>query len=413
MKRTICLLLGFVPLAACGDRKLSLCDITQSACQQDIYYTDLQVRGDGYDPFGGMPPIRTITEAQYRAELEAQVAAAPSSDPQPWWDVTLKLLHFVPEKDLTSTSVDDQVTNVAAYYSNDTKSVTVVAHPVDATANDAKTLLNRKISDVATLAHELIHALQDREMDLRQPAEGGTDGDFAQTALIEGDASLYEDLVRREILDPCPTGIQPSTPCLRDADSSAYFARYRQSMFDDFATLGAPFFAAHWLVYPLGGAWLADQWKNGGNAAVRRGYANAPQRSLDFLLGPKVASPAQVPIDCDPTSPGATYTPSGFDSFGAAEFYAFLSAWNVADADRLTAATQWRNDAIFVYYDKTSKKTAVAWHIELASPLAATVLAAITTTDGPRVVATGNSLMITASDDAALMTTWNPSATCP
>jgi hypothetical protein len=95
------------------------------------------------------------------------------------------------------------------------------------------------------------------------------------------------------------------------------------------------------------------------------------------------------------------------------EFYAYLSAWNVSGADRLTAATQWRNDYMFVYYNPDTKKTAVAWHIELASPLPAPVLTAITTTDGPRVVATGNSLMITASDDAGLMATWNPSASCP
>jgi hypothetical protein len=412
MKPTTWLLLGLLPLAACNDRKLSLCDITDSECQEDIYYTDLRVRGDGYDPFGGMPPIRTISEADYRKELEDAAAATPSTDPYPWWDAALKLLHFVPETDLTSTSIDDRVTNVAAYYSSDTKSVTVVSHPGDSsTDNDPKTQLNRQINNMTTLAHELIHALQDRELDFRRSATS-TDSDFAETALIEGDASLYEELVRYEI--QLPNGYKWTS-----TDPAAYFAKWRTAYLgDDFSDLGAPFFAAHWLVYPLGGAWLADQWKDGGNAAVRRGYANAPKRSLDYILGPGAALPAETPIKCYPSKPDLAFTnadgrPYGLDTFGAMQFYAFLSAWSVDADDRLAAATQWRNDYIFVYYNPTTKKTAVAWHIELASPLPASVLAAITTTDGPRVVADGNSLMITASDDAELMTTWNPSARCP
>ena len=46
-------------LTGCHGRDLELCDIAQSDCQQDVYYADLRLRGDGYDPFGGIPPIRT------------------------------------------------------------------------------------------------------------------------------------------------------------------------------------------------------------------------------------------------------------------------------------------------------------------------------------------------------------------
>jgi len=38
---------------------------------------------------------------------------------------------------------------------------------------------------MSTLAHELIHALQDRELDLQFQSQS-TDQDFAQKALIEG-----------------------------------------------------------------------------------------------------------------------------------------------------------------------------------------------------------------------------------
>jgi hypothetical protein len=68
---------------------------------------------------------------------------------------------------------------------------------------------------------------------------------------------------------------------------------------------------------------------------------------------------------------------------------------------------------IFVYYNQSTQKTAVAWRIELDSPLPDTVLAPLTTPSGPRVVQDGTTLMITASDDPAFLATWNPWAGCP
>ncbi len=412
MKRATCLLLGLLPLgAACDDRNLTLCDITTSACQEDLYYADLRVRGDGYDPFGGMPPIRTISEDQYREELKAEAAAAPSTDASPWWDTALKLLHFVPETSVEETSIDNDVTNVAAYYSPESKSVTVVSHPVDPSqASDTEARLNQQIASMTTLAHELIHAIQDRELNLRHIPAASSDEYLAGLALIEGDASLYEDLVKYEIQLPYPYDWTSNDP-------AAYFSQWRAAYLGDaFSELGAPFFAAKWLIYPLGGAWLADTWSKGGNAAVRHSYGNAPKRSLDFLLGPGVAAPPEVPIDCFPASPGAAFLsengkPYVVDALGALEFYAFLSAWNVPADDRLATAQQWRNDVIFVYYNQTTKKTAVAWHIKLGRPLSESVLAAITA-DGLRVATVGNSLMISATDDADLAATWEPTPTC-
>jgi hypothetical protein len=108
---------------------LKVCDITQSDCQQDIYYADLRLRGDGYDPFAGIPPIRTISEDQFRAELQDDAAkAAQASPPEPWWDATPVLLGLLPSTgDTQGASIDNQVQNTAAFYSPDTRDVTVGA----------------------------------------------------------------------------------------------------------------------------------------------------------------------------------------------------------------------------------------------------------------------------------------------
>src|SRR5262249_9064928 len=54
----------------CGRREeLESCDINQQACQESVYYAVMRARGDGFDPFDGVPPIRTITKKEYEKEL--------------------------------------------------------------------------------------------------------------------------------------------------------------------------------------------------------------------------------------------------------------------------------------------------------------------------------------------------------
>ena len=404
MRRTLFLAsAGLSLLAGCHDRTLKVCDITQPDCQQDIYYADLSLRGDGYDPFAGIPPIRTITEDEYRAKLEADAAKQP---PEPaWLDAGLALMGLLPATaDTQSASIDNQVQNTAAVFYPDTHDVFVIAHPE----------LNTDPRDnMSYLAHELIHALQDREINLHSQPQT-SDEYFAYKALIEGDASLYQILFLYELPLPATVSRDPLT----------IFSRWRQdnlsddpSLQDNFASLGPPFYAAFWLVYPLGGVWLSDSWDKGGNTAVRHAYGKAPQRSLDYLLGPGVAAPASKNISCGPTAPAEFKQSDGTaydaDSFGAIYLFAYLMAWNVPASDALSSSLLWRYDVIFFFYNQSTQKTAVTWRIELDSPLPASVLAALTTSAGPRVVQNGTTLLITNSDDPAFLSTWDPWSACP
>lgn len=398
-------------LAGCHDRDLKICDITQSDCQQDIYYADLRLRGDGYDPFASIPPIRTISEDLFRAQLEYQAAVTSEQAPQPWWDAALLLLGLVPATgDSQQASIDNQVQNTAAFYSPATHDVAVISHPEQA-ADPLSQFMN-----MSYLAHELIHALQDREINLNLHPHS-TDAYFAEKAIIEGDASLYQRLFEYEV--PLPAGYSFSS-----RDPLAYFSAWRQdnlsddpTVQDNFASLGPPFYAAAWLVYPLGGVWLSDSWDKGGNTDVRHAYGKAPQRSLDYLLGPNVAAPSSKNIDCEPTVLAAFKqsdgTPYGLDSFGAVYFFAYLMGWQIPADVSLSSSLLWRYDLIFVYYNPSTEKTAVTWRIELDSPLPTSVLAALTTSTGPRVVQNGTTLLISNSDDAPFLSTWDPWSACP
>jgi hypothetical protein len=413
MTRTLFVVLpAMVFLVAC-EPKPQLCDIAQSSCQEEIYLTDLRLRGDGFDPFAGVPPIRTIDEDTFREELQAeaaQAATAQEKNPTPWVDAALTLLHLVPVStaDPQSTSIDNQVALTAAYYSPDTRDVTVVSHPAQAADPNAE------FGNMVVLAHELVHALQDHELDLISDV-GSADAYFSYKALIEGDASLYDYLFAEKAL---PQGLH-----LRYPNPLAYFTQMRKDNLSDdpsvennFASLGPPFYAAlRWLVYPLGGTWIAERWQKGGNAALRHAYGKAPTRSLDFLLASGTPAPPTKEILCQPLVPAEFMKqnrPYALDSFGAITFYALLMALGVPSSDAVASSLLWRNDLIFVYYNPTTLRTAVAWRFELDSPLPQSVFAAITTSDGPKVLQTGSTLLVTASDDDAFMATWNPTTAC-
>jgi hypothetical protein len=422
MKRMMALAWALLGVLGCETRELKLCDIVESDCQESIYYADLRVRGDGYDPFGGIPPIRTISEDQYRNEMQAEAArtkleaeaerAAKNKAPEPWWDNALALLHLMPAAaESESAAIENQVENVAAYYEPTTRHVTVIAHPQRPDADPNDTMLN----NMTTLAHELVHAIQDREMILKFDPTG-LDQLFATKALIEGDAELYEYLIAIEL-----------KPKIKEwyPDPLAYTERLRTLFMADgpkitdgsdvnFATLGPPLLAAMYLVYPLGGMWLSDYYVKGGNSAVRHAYGKAPQRSLEYLLPLGTEAPPAATTVCKPIFPSDQgFTAYGRENFGAVQVFAYLMAWGVPSAEAVAAASLWRGDVTFVSRNTETQKTAVAWRIELAQPIAASTLAQINTRNGPRGVQDGNTLLITASDDAEVAASWNPTTACP
>ena len=411
MKRMMLVGWALVSLLGCESRDLSLCDITKSHCQESIYYADLRIRGDGYDPFGGIPPMRTIDETQYRTELqtEAQQSAQDPNSQQPWWDSALALLHFMPSAgDSTQTSIDNQVQQVAAYYDPSTKKVTVIDHKQAQSSSV-------QMDNMITLAHELVHALQDRELDLNIDPKS-TDDLFASKALIEGDATLYEYLFAVE-LEPRVKQFYSDPLAYAQKERDMFMADGPK--YDDpnqglnFATLGPPYLAAMYLVYPLGGMWLAEHYVHGGNSAVRHAYGKAPKRSLEYLLPFGTEVPPATGTDCAPIVPANQgFVAHGKDILGAVQVYAYMMGWGVLSDAAVAAASLWRDDVIFVAYNASTKKTAVAWRIELAQPIEAATLAQITTTDGPRVVQEGNTLLITASDDAEVAASWTPSTAC-
>jgi hypothetical protein len=276
-------------LVACGrTERLEPCNIAHEDCQADIYYAVMRARGDGWDPFDGLPPIQTITLAQYARQLKADAKArAMAAQPDPEvpkldpWTVALQLLGLVaPTATSGEASVESRVSNVAAFYSSTTGKVTVLDR---GDVHDDR-------RDTTLLAHELVHAFQDNEV---SGTIGGdsNDGSFTGRAQIEGEAVLYEHLVGAEL-----DGYEP-----QQADWAEYYRSWRDGLRDRMAKEASPFYAANWFVYPFGGGLMTKAWLEGGNAAVRELGSTFPRHASQLMQ----TSDGQAP------SPAASLTCAG------------------------------------------------------------------------------------------------------
>jgi hypothetical protein len=406
-----------VAAAGCTEKSLGTCDITARACQIDIYYRVLNLRGDGYDPFGGLPPVQVITEDDYRAMLLAQQAAnAAKYGPSPW-DKALELLRFTGSAapapgdggvdgganlDAGSSTIEDEVTHILAFYDPATKTVTVVSHPtqISPTAREEA---------MVTLAHELVHALQDREIDLNKQDFYTSDEYLAYDAVIEGDARFYEDLFTEEVIRMMGRVPTVAGVAMPDAELDYVYAHFDEA--------GTPLFASRYLMYPLGAKYEATAYRSGGNAAVRHAVAEAPIRTVGLLVGADGVRPPVGTGDLACPAPATSSLPTtgataGWDQFGAVMFYSFLRGWGVDHPTAFELAQSWTGDFLRIQANADLSTTAVAWRLEFSGSVPASVATTLAAT-GELSAKTGTGyLEITATDSTAPLG-WTPAAGCP
>ena len=364
MRRAAWVLLLTFPaiVQGCGrSDTLSPCNIATKACQEDVFYSDLRLRGAAFDPFGGVPPITTVTLAEFRQQLlDAQKSASastpkdsgkPKIDP---WDVAFGLLGLIkPSTSTAAAAVQDQVSNVAAFYSSTTRSVTVIDRGGD--RND--------YGDTKLLSHELVHAFQDQDNEFEGFGNNRTtDSGFAARALTEGEATLYEQLAGAEMDE-----IEPKT-----LDWDGYYGGWVKSLRNRLPQQESTYYAVNWFVYPLGAGMLTRAWLDGGPAGVRHVIAAFPNRTLDFLASRDgFTASARIELQCSVKPLGKGFKRVGLDRFGALQFYAFLVAAGVSEQDAWSYAEDWRDDSLWLYFDEARADVVVYWRHRLGSSAAA------------------------------------------
>jgi hypothetical protein len=405
-------------IASCGgDEPLVACDIATRSCQEDVYYALLRLRGDGFDPVAQRPPIRTITKDEYcRAQNASQPAVEepvpdpdkpepePEEPPLVPWDFALHVLGLVtPTKTTGQARGDNLCRSVAAFYSTKTRAVTVIAsgpRPEETPEQRAR----RELVETALLVHELVHALQDPELSGEQ-FDGTTDSNITARTLTEGEATFYQRIAEREMIDGDPEG----------HDWQADYANWLSRGRNDISMNESPFFGVQWFIYPLGAQYLTDAWLGGGNAAVRRAYAHPRQFTQQFIAG--YAHGAEVldpPLSCRVAAPSSSYALIKGDRLGALVLYGFMRRAGVPDQDAWPLAAAWNDDRILVFFDARAEVAAMTWAVRFeheGDP--ERVLELLTMTDARlRAETRGRDLIFSASSDEAALNDWKGGLDC-
>jgi len=288
------------------------------------------------------------------------------------------------------------VSNLLAYYYIPTREIVIIDRGDPVTDVDAN----------AVLAHEFVHALQDRRYGLATfggEVAGDADGSLAVGSLIEGEATLYQYLL---------------TFAYRGVDFRYFnFPRFFNDLvlYGEDATLeaGSPAITASGIFpYTLGARYAGEIWLLGGADALEAQFQAPPSTSWEVIENRPPATNVErfeqnpVPLD------GSTLLAD--DVAGAWVVAATLGSAgvDVLEDSLSELAGHWRGDHYWVFTtaDETPTVTAL-WAIEWSAPPNAERFAALAAALAPagaalRLETEGTTTRITATERPEELDAW-------
>ena len=205
--------------------------------------------------FHSVPTVRVENRSTVRANQRAAIAERSATTRR--FDDALLETSLILGGAVNASDARAATTASATlgFYDPATGEIVVVAE--NGTASDL---------DEATLAHELVHALQDQHFDLDRFDASRTDAAFAESALIEGDASLVGHRYRTR----CADG-DWALGCLESSSGSTGNSEY----------LGLELF--YFQPYNEGPAYAEALYAQGGWPAVNDRYDTPPASTKELL----------------------------------------------------------------------------------------------------------------------------------
>jgi len=242
--------------------------------------------------------------------------------------------------DLVETGSDIRSAGVLAYYSPDQKKVYVRGTEVTPAIR-------------ATLAHELVHVLQDQHFDLRE-MEADSPDPGAVRSIVEGDA----DRIRMAYVDQLPASEQ-------DGIQGEEVDGYESSGLD---TMPDALVAATSAPYALGLPAVGVLDARGGNAEVNQAFLKPPSADVQILDPRRMGEEPPQPLDAPEVPDGATVLSSD-DPIGAL-FWDIVLARRVGLHPALAFADSWAGDNS-VTYETSQGRTCTAAAIRATDAAAA------------------------------------------
>ncbi|WP_284010801.1 Hvo_1808 family surface protein [Haloarcula pelagica] len=275
-------------------------------------------------------PVEVISRAEYRNRSSGNGSSAgPPRDP--WNDQVWESLLLIGEDSGSSEAIDDTLSTAVQGFYSPSRDQIVVVSPSETPAVDRR-----------TLAHELVHALQDQQFGLNGSAET-QDTQLARDGIVEGDANYVEALYERRCGDGWNCMDRPE----REGSSGGGGSSINEGLF---TVIIQP--------YATGPRFVDARREAGGWEAVNAVYSEYPDSS-EQVLHPE-AYPDEDPVnvtvrdrsngewqrfDHDPVA----------DTVGEASIFATMYHNNQTDADRYSydsaPSVGWGGDTVVPYHD--------------------------------------------------------------
>jgi hypothetical protein len=375
------------PVPGCEAIDHTPCDVRDPSCQTRLFALAGCLRGEAP---GSLPPITVVSEADFAAMLTAEAAMSTPQPHRATWDWALSSLKLIQPGGLAVDTMNAEAAKFiwGLYRSGTSKDILIIDHGADFDAPSASPVL----------VHEMVHALQDREVDLTQfktTFATSDDSSLAARSIIEGEARMHETRYRASVL-----GLDPAEVDWRRRFENAVAVDEKHLLMDP-SPLTATSMA---FPYEWGADYVYNRWAVDGMGGVH-GLFLAPPVTTRVLM-------ASVDVDVDPEpapeQPAMPTPPVGWTAADSS----VLGAWGLflamtegapgtLPSDVETFALSWQADGIGIY-EGPAGATAVVWRIDMGNPtIAGLVASMLQGLPGVTVGAAGTWAVIARASDAA------------
>jgi hypothetical protein len=340
-------------LSACSDEdclRLTRCNVRERDCQRSVMKAVACMRGGGD---GELPAVRVLSEAEFiergssdasddeasRAEREARYAL---------WTRGLSLFDLAPDAYAIDDAIAESAAVTGAAYFHETREIVII---------DRGTPLS-DVGAVEMLAHEVVHALQDQELDLTAYEERWAtsfDASLALHAVIEGEAVHYQLLAAVELAERDPS----------ELDWEHLYTDWRSETLLEAEADAAPVALAHMrFPYAFGGGFVTQHWLARGRGGIDALLDDPPRTSSQVMFG---SDPSVLAAERETLSQHAVpalaeqFTQTTATELGAWIMRMFAARTIPEVGPRLRPARELAADVFSVQHDPSSDALVAAW----------------------------------------------------
>jgi hypothetical protein len=330
------------------------CDIRERGCQRNTMEAVACLRGGSLDR---VPEVSVISEEQFVERVSAYgddgvEAKAEREAAYLLWTRGLALYALAPGDYDTGDAIADSAAGTAAAYFPEQGDVVII---------DRGEALNDE-GAVEVFAHEIVHALQDRELDLMtfgQDQVTSFDSSLALDALIEGEATHYQILVAVELAGRTPDRL----------DWEALYRSFRgETLFDADADEAPVAMAGQRFPYAFGGGFVSQHWLARGRAGVDQLFESPPRTSSEIMFGFEASAFERERAALDARA--VPELPEPFEEQAATALGAWIARMYAARAGepveaRLEPARNVGADVFSVHHDADDDTIVAAWRARM------------------------------------------------